>query len=90
MGALEELVARSPELQRAAQDERERMARSERLARAEADFPYFCDTYLKDYFYCGPAEYQRILYDMIQSRELTAMRSDGIIDYDGNCFRILA
>ena len=24
------------------------------------------------------------------TRELTAMRSDGIIDYDGNCFRILA
>ena len=23
------------------------------------------------------------------TRELAAMRSDGIIDYDGNCFRIL-
>ena len=75
MGALDELVARSPELQRAAQDERERKEREDRLARAESDFPYFCDTYLKDYFYCGPAEYQRILYDMIQSRELTAMQA---------------
>lgn len=80
MGALEELVARSPELQRAAQDENERKERADRLTRAERDFPFFCSYYLSDYFFCEPAEYQKILYDVIQSHELT----------EGQCARLKA
>lgn len=45
--------------------------RSRRLERARADFGYFCKTYLADYFYTKPAEYQRILYEVADTRSLS-------------------
>lgn len=68
---LAELIGHSSELQRAAVDVRTREERDERLKRAEEDFTYFCQYYLPDYFSIPAAEYQRILYDVIQTKELT-------------------
>lgn len=75
MNALEQLISKSPELQRAGADVKEKEEREARLKRAESDFPYFCDYYLKDYFFCAPAEYQKILYEVIQNRELSGMQA---------------
>ena len=47
-------------------------AQRARLARAKADFGYFCRTYLRDYFFAPPAEYQSILYDVATSQALSA------------------
>lgn len=69
--AVGELARRLPQLAAAAADEAELAARADRLARASTDFTFFCEWYLKEYFFCPPADYQRILYDVIQTRELT-------------------
>ena len=68
---LAELIEHSAELQHAAVDVKTRAERDERLKRAENDFPYFCQYYLPDYFSLPAAEYQKILYDVIQTKELT-------------------
>ena len=68
---LRELIEHSPELQHAAVDVKTRTEREERLKRAENDFPYFCQYYLPDYFSLPAAEYQKILYEVIQTKELT-------------------
>ena len=73
---LRDLIAHSPELQHAAVDVRTREERDERLKRAEEDFTYFCQYYLPDYFSLPAAEYQRILYDVIQQRELTESQAE--------------
>jgi len=48
--------------------DREKLARIER---AKNDFGYFCSYYLSDYFYTEPADYQRILYDVADTRSLS-------------------
>jgi predicted phage terminase large subunit-like protein len=68
--ALEELRSRLPQLEDAATANFKIEAR-ERVAKAENDFTFFCEYYLPSYFFCKPAEYQKILYDVIQTRELT-------------------
>ncbi len=68
--ALEELRNRLPQLEDAATANLKIEAR-ERVAKAENDFTFFCEYYLPSYFFCKPAEYQKILYDVIQTRELT-------------------
>lgn len=68
--ALDELKKRIPQLADAGSAE-QKAASEARLARAEKDFTFFCEYYLSSYFFCKPAEYQRILYDVIQTRELT-------------------
>lgn len=50
------------------QTERER---NRRLERAKRDFGYFCRTYLSDYFYTEPAEYQKLLYEVADTRSLS-------------------
>lgn len=83
--ALQELMERNHTLANAAQDAASRQAREARLSKAEIDFTFFCEYYLPDYFFCKPAEYQRILYDVIQTRELTddqAMRLREIVPHD--------
>jgi predicted phage terminase large subunit-like protein len=45
--------------------------RARRIERAGKDFGFFCRTYLSDYFYTDPAEYQRILYDVADTRSLS-------------------
>lgn len=83
--ALQELMERNHTLANAAQDTASREAREARIAKAETDFTFFCEHYLPDYFFCKPAEYQRILYDVIQSRELTegqAVRLREIVPHD--------
>lgn len=69
--ALEELMDRNPILAHAVEDERLAAERNARKERAENDFTFFCDYYLPAYFFCQAAEYQKILYDVIQNRELT-------------------
>lgn len=68
--ALDELKKRIPQLADAGAAEL-KAASEARLARAQEDFTFFCEYYLSEYFFCKPAEYQKILYDMIQTRELT-------------------
>ncbi len=49
------------------QAERERCRRVER---SEKDFGYFCRTYLSDYFFTEPAEYQTLLYQVADTQSL--------------------
>ena len=74
-GALGELKARLPQLEDAAAAVSRADVR-ERVLRAENDFTFFCEYYLSSYFSCRPAEYQRILYDVIQTRELTTAQCE--------------
>lgn len=46
-------------------------AKLHRARRAKTDFGFFCRTYLADYFYTDPAEYQRILYGVADTRSLS-------------------
>lgn len=55
------------------ESEREQRARR---ARAKADFGFFCRTYLSDYFFAPPAEYQAILYDVATSQALSAKTAE--------------
>ncbi len=79
---------RDPVLAHAAENEILAAEREARKSRAENDFPFFCEYYLHEYFFCKPAEYQRILYDVIQNRELTeqqANRLKEIVPEDFQC-----
>jgi predicted phage terminase large subunit-like protein len=51
-------------------------ARKARVERAKRDFGYFCRTYLADYFYTDSADYQRILYDVADTRSLSQSVAD--------------
>ncbi len=42
-----------------------------RVNRAKRDFGFFCTTYLGDYFFTDPAEYQRVLYDVADTQSLS-------------------
>jgi predicted phage terminase large subunit-like protein len=46
-------------------------AKRDRVERAKRDFGFFCETYLADYFFTEPAEYQRVLYEVADSQALT-------------------
>lgn len=61
MGLVEELAGAG----------REAAERKERISRAHEDFGFFCRTYLSDYFFEDAAEYQRLLYEVADSRALT-------------------
>jgi len=69
--ALQELADRNPQLAHAAESVEQRESRDKRISKARCNFPYFCEYYLPEYFTTPPARYQRILYDVIQARELT-------------------
>lgn len=85
--ALQELMNRNHILANAAQDTASREAREGRLSKAGGDFTYFCEHYLPDYFFCRPAEYQRILYDVIQTRELTEKQAGRLREIVPHDFR---
>lgn len=51
-------------------------AKKARVDRAKRDFGYFCRTYLADYFYTDSANYQRILYDVADTRSLSQSVAD--------------
>ncbi|MCL2210187.1 MAG: hypothetical protein FWB89_08520, partial [Treponema sp.] len=46
-------------------------AQRKRIERAKKDFGFFCRTYLPDYFFTDPAEYQQILYDVADKQSLS-------------------
>ena len=46
-------------------------AKRTRVDRAKRDFGFFCKTYLGDYFFTDPAEYQRVLYDVADTQSLS-------------------
>jgi hypothetical protein len=56
-------------------DERSAVEKSKvqrkRIERAKKDFGFFCQTYLPDYFFTDPAEYQQILYDVADKQSLS-------------------
>ena len=54
-----------------AQEVQAERERNRRIEQAGRDFGYFCRTYLADYFYTDPAEYQRILYEVADTRSLS-------------------
>lgn len=78
MNALEKLISKSPELQRAAVDIKLREERDARLKRAETDFQFFCSYYLPEYFFCPLAEYQIILNKIAETKTITEEQSDRI------------
>jgi hypothetical protein len=53
-------------------DDRSSLEKKKRAARARTDFGFFCRYYLADYFFTAPAEYQSILYDVADTRSLSA------------------
>lgn len=65
---LKDLVKILPTLKK---DERD-TKREERIKKAYESFTFFCEYYLSNYFYCKPARYQEILYNVVQNRELKA------------------
>ena len=46
-------------------------AQRNRIERAKKDFGFFCQTYLPDYFFTDPAEYQQILYNVADKQSLS-------------------
>ena len=52
-------------------NDRASLKKQERVKRAQIDFGFFCKYYLSDYFFTDPAEYQRILYDVADTRALS-------------------
>ena len=61
--------------------DRSSIEKQNRLKRAINDFGYFCRYYLSDYFYEDPASYQRILYDVANTRSLTQDLADSLKPY---------
>ena len=51
---------------------KEEQNKHSRVEKARKDFGFFCRTYLVDYFYEDGAEYQKILYDVANTRSLTS------------------
>lgn len=58
---IEELVGKSEDT----------IEKRKRLNRAKRDFGFFCQTYLPDYFFTDPAEYQTILCDVADTQSLS-------------------
>jgi hypothetical protein len=56
--------------------DRSSLERQKRLDRARSDFGFFCRQYLADYFFTDPAAYQSVLYDVADTRSLTAATAD--------------
>jgi predicted phage terminase large subunit-like protein len=52
------------------------LEKADRLEKAKDDFGFFCRTYLSDYFYEDPAEYQQILYNVANTQSLSASDAD--------------
>ena len=48
------------------------LEKQQRIKQAEADFGFFCRYYLSDYFYEDAAEYQKVLYEVANTRSLSA------------------
>ena len=46
------------------------LERQERIKQAKDDFGYFCRTYLSDYFFEDAAAYQKLLYEVANTRSL--------------------
>lgn len=42
-----------------------------RIQRSHKDFGFFCKTYLYDYFFTDPAEYQQVLYDVADNQAVS-------------------
>lgn len=61
--------------------DRSSIEKQNRVKRAINDFGYFCRYYLSDYFYEDPASYQRILYDVANTRSLTQDLADSLKPY---------
>jgi len=58
---------------RASLEEKKRadQEKKKRVADAKKDFGFFCRYYLSDYFFTDPADYQKILYDVADTRSLS-------------------
>ena len=52
------------------------LEKQQRMKKAENDFGFFCRYYLSDYFYEDAAEYQKILYEVANTRSLTKDMAD--------------
>jgi predicted phage terminase large subunit-like protein len=52
-------------------NDRSSLEKKKRTDRARSDFGYFCRYYLSDYFFTDPADYQRVLYDVADTRSLS-------------------
>jgi predicted phage terminase large subunit-like protein len=52
-------------------DDRSSLEQKKRVDHARKDFGFFCQYYLPDYFFTDPADYQKILYDVADTRSLS-------------------
>jgi hypothetical protein len=52
-------------------NDRSSLEQKKRIDRARKDFGFFCQYYLPDYFFTDPADYQKILYDVADTRSLS-------------------
>jgi hypothetical protein len=52
-------------------NDRTSLERKKRINRAMRDFGFFCQYYLSDYFFTDAAEYQKILYNVADTRSLS-------------------
>jgi hypothetical protein len=59
-------------------DDRSSLEQKKRVNRARKDFGFFCKHYLSDYFFTDPADYQRILYDVADTRSLSEDTSNNL------------
>jgi hypothetical protein len=59
-------------------DDRSSLEKKKRVSRARKDFGFFCQYYLPDYFFTDPADYQKILYDVADTRSLSEDTSNSL------------
>jgi hypothetical protein len=67
--------------EKAVQDRRDERARKARVERAKSDFGFFAQTYLSDYFFTDSAAYQKILYDVADTRALRPETAEALKTY---------
>ena len=67
--------------------DRSSLEKKKRKDRAKKDFGFFCQTYLLDYFFTDPAEYQQILYDVADTQSLSKNTSKRLKPFINKPFR---
>ncbi len=58
-----------------------------RVKKAKESFEFFCNTYLPQYFSCPPAEYQKILYSIIESQCVSRENYEKMLQFIPEDFR---
>jgi hypothetical protein len=70
-------------------NDRSSLEQKKRVDRARKDFGFFCQYYLPDYFFTDPADYQKILYDVADTRSLSEAASNRLKPFIDNRYHSL-